>query len=106
MHNLEEETPLPIEVMPAIREARCKLVVYIIYLAITTMPVLIGVFFWWYLHSIWIGFLMFLFFVLASGIVVSKMRVNSIPFNQRELNYSTIAVVKWYVGKNICFKER
>jgi len=30
------------------------------------------------------------------------MRINSIPFEQREMNYSTLAVVKWYVGKNKC----
>jgi len=105
MLNLEER-PLPIEVMPKITNFKCKLFVYAIYLLITILPVIVGIVFWQYLYNSWIGFLMFLFSVLISGIIISKMRINSIPFNQRELSYSTIVVVKWYVGKNFCLKDR
>lgn len=41
----------------------------------------------------------FLFLTLVSGIVSSKMRIASIPPVQREMNYSTLAIVKWYVAK-------
>ncbi len=99
-----DETLFQIEVMPKIEGFWCNLALYAIYLAIILTPFLVGVFFWWYLHSAWIGFLFFLFAVLASGIVTSKLRVSSIPFSQREMDYSTISVVRWYVGKNICIK--
>jgi len=99
-----DETLFQIEVMPKTEGFWCNFAVYSIYLTIIFAPFLIGLFFWWYLHSAWIGFLFFLFFVLASGIVVSKLRINAIPFAQREMNYSTIAIAKWYVGKNICIK--
>ena len=99
-----DETLFQIEVMPKIEGFWCNLALYAIYLAIILTPFLVGVFFWWYLHSAWIGFFFFLFAVLASGIVTSKLRVSSIPFSQREMDYSTISVVRWYVGKNICIK--
>ena len=99
-----DEILFQIEVMPKIEGFWCNLALYSIYLAIILTPFLLGVFFWWYLHSVWIGFFFFLFALLASGIVTSKLRVSSIPFSQREMDYSTISVVRWYVGKNICIK--
>ncbi|WP_024954581.1 hypothetical protein [Sulfurospirillum arcachonense] len=99
---LEEEKPFQIEVMPKVKGLWCNFLVYILYLGLTLTPFGVGVFFWWYLHSIWIGFLFFLFALIISIVIISKMRINSIPFSQREMNYSTMAVVKWYVGKNIC----
>jgi len=97
-----DEELFSIEVMPKIEGFWCNLILYGIYLSIVLAPFLIGIFFWWYLHSAWIGFLFFLFSILASGIVISKLRVSSIPFAQREMNYETMAVIRWYVGKNIC----
>jgi len=99
-----DEKLFQIEVMPKTEGFWCNFAVYAIYLAIIFAPFLVGLFFWWYLHSAWIGFLFFLFSVLASGVVTSKLRVNSIPFAQREMDYTTMAVVRWYVGKNICIK--
>lgn len=101
----QEETLFQIEVMPPIKGPWCRFFVYLIYITITTTPFLVGIFFWWYLYSIWIGFLFFLFALIISIVVISKMRINSIPFSQREMSYSTIAVVKWYVGKNICIER-
>ncbi len=97
-----DETLFQIEVMPKIEGFGCKFLVYVTYLSIVLAPFCMGAFFWWYLHSVWIGFLFLLFTMLASGVVISKMRINSIPFVQREMTYSTLAVVKWYIGKNKC----
>lgn len=97
-----DETLFQIEVMPKIEGFGCKFLVWTVYLAIVLTPFIVGIYFWWYLHSAWIGFLFLLFAMLISGIVISKMRINSIPFEQREMNYSTLAVVKWYIGKNKC----
>jgi len=89
-----DEKLFQIEVMPKIEGFGCILVTYLIYLTIIVTPFLVGIFFLWYLHSVWIGFLFFLFSVLASGIVTSKLRVSSIPFTQREMDYTTIALVR------------
>lgn len=97
-----DETLFQIEVMPKIEGFGCNFLVWIVYLSIVLTPFVLGAFFWWYLHSAWVGFLFLLFTMLISGIVVSKMRINSIPFSQREMNYTTLAVVKWYIGKNKC----
>lgn len=102
---MEHDEPLfQIEVMPKIEGFWCNFTVYVIYLSIILGPFLVGVFIWWYLHSSWIGFLAFLFAVFASNVVTSKLRIGSIPFAQREMDYTAIAVVRWYIGKNICTK--
>ncbi len=101
---MEHDEPLfQIEVMPKIEGFWCNAAVYAIYLSITLTPFLIGVVFWWYMHSIWIGFLFFLFLVFASGVVISKLRASSIPPIQQEMDYNTISIIKWYVSKNICY---
>jgi len=97
-----DETQFIIEVMPKIEGFWCNFFVWIVYIAIVLAPFIVGAFFWWYLHSAWIGFLFLLFAMLVRGVLTSKMRINSIPFAQREMNYSTLAVVKWYIGKNKC----
>ncbi len=100
----EDRALFQIEVMPTVEGFWCKMAMYLLYLGITFTPFLVGMFFWWYLHSAWVGFMFFLFLVLVSGIVVSKLRVSSIPFAQREMNYSLKAIARWYVGKHICIK--
>lgn len=99
---IEPEHNFAIEVMPKIEGFWCNFLVYFIYLSILITPFLAGGFFWWYFHSFWIGFLFLLFLVLISGIITSKMRISAIPFEQREMDYTTLAVIKWYVGKNLC----
>ncbi len=101
---MEHDEPLfQIEVIPKIEGFWCHATVYAIYLSIVLIPFLMGVVLWWYLDSIWIGFLFFLFSFFASGVFVSKLRASSIPLAQQEMDYSTIVIVKWYVGKNICY---
>jgi hypothetical protein len=99
---LDNENNFAIEVMPKIEGFWCNFLVHVIYSAILLAPFLVGGFFWWYLYSFWIGFLFLLFTVLISIIIISKMRINSIPFDQREMDYTTLSIIKWYVGKNKC----
>jgi hypothetical protein len=99
---LETEHNFAIEVVPKIEGFWCNFLVYLIYIVILMTPFFIGSFFGWYLHSFWIGFLFLLFGILTRSVIISKMRINSIPFEQREMDYTTLAVVKWYVGKNKC----
>ena len=99
-----EQTPQFIEVTPVIKGVKCRLIHYSLYGAITFAPLLIAA---WvgYTYDWWMGCLFFLFSTLASGVVVSKMRFSAIPPTQREMNYSTFAIVQWYIAKNICLLD-
>lgn len=100
---MEEFIPPRIEVVPTIKGWRCRCFVWILYVALTFTPLVVGA---WigYAYTVWVGIAFFLFLTLVSGVVSSKMRVNSIPFAQREMNYSSLAIVKWYVAKNHCLE--
>lgn len=99
-----EQLPPIIELIPKIRGFWCKVVLYSLYNALTFTPLFVG---GWvgYVYNLWIGIAFFLFLTLVSGVISSKMRIASIPFEQREMSYSTMAIVKWYVAKNICLKN-
>jgi len=96
--------PPIIEIVPKIQGFWCRIAMFSLYGVLTFAPALAGV---WlgYIYNIWLGIAFFLFLTLVSGVVSSKMRICSIPFEQREMNYSTMAIVKWYVAKNICLKN-
>jgi len=98
---MEEFIPPVIEIVPKLKGFWCKTVAVCVYTLLAFMPIFMGI---WigYAHSFWLGILFFLFLTLVSGVVSSKMRVASIPYAQREMNYSTMAIVKWYVAKTIC----
>ncbi len=99
----QEFIPPRIEVVPTIKGFWCKCFMIVCYLFLTLTPLIIGL---WvgYTYNIWIGIAFFLFLTLVGGIISSKMRVHSIPFEQREMNYSTLAIVKWFLAKNVCFQ--
>ncbi|AFL67446.1 hypothetical protein [Sulfurospirillum barnesii] len=96
-----EHLPPRIELVPKIHGFWCKVLQVTLYGLLTLTPFGVGA---WvgYAYNLWIGIAFFLFFTLVSGVVSSKMRIASIPFEQQEMNYSTMAIVKWYVAKNIC----
>ena len=96
-----DEFPPFIEVTPNPKGLWCKGVMYFLYTLLTFAPLFIAMVIV-YFYNIWIGIAFFLFLTLISGIVSSKMRIASIPFAQREMDYSTIAIVKWFVAKNWC----
>jgi len=75
-----------------------------LYGILTFAPLVVGV---WigYVYDLWIGIAFFLFLTLVSGVICSKMRICSIPYEQREMSYSTMAIVKWYLAKNICLEN-
>ena len=99
-----DELPPIIELVPKIHGFWCRTVMFILYGTLTFVPLLMGI---WigYMYNPWIGIAFFLFLTLVSGVISSKMRIASIPFEQREMSYSTMAIVKWYVAKNICLKN-
>lgn len=98
---MQDEHLFAIEVVPKIEGFTCKVFLYLFYLLITFTPLLAG-FVIWYLYNIYAGIAFFLFLTLIGGIVLSKLRVASIPIDQREMTYSNFAIIKWYLGKNVC----
>ncbi len=99
---MEDIVPDKIELTPIIKGKKCKLLLLLLYLFITYTPILTSIIIW-YMYNFLIGFAFFLFFTLAIGIVISKLRLLSLPPNQREMSYSNMAVVRWFLGKNICY---
>ncbi|WP_333802984.1 hypothetical protein [Sulfurospirillum sp.] len=99
-----DQIPPIIEIIPKIRGFWCRIVMFCLYGALAYAPSLVGI---WigYVYNILIGIAFFLFLTLVSGVISSKMRIASIPFEQREMSYSTMAIVKWYLAKNICLKN-
>lgn len=99
-----ENLPPIIELVPKVQGFWCKVVMYGLYSGLTFTPLFVGIWIGYVYHP-WIGIAFFLFLTLVSGVVSSKMRIASIPFEQREMSYSTMAIVKWYTAKNICLKS-
>ncbi|MDX1808612.1 MAG: hypothetical protein R3331_03645 [Sulfurospirillaceae bacterium] len=98
---MEEYIPDIIEPIPIIKKGKCKFVMYVIYLFISFFPTIAG-FIIWYMYGFFIGVAFFLFLTLVMGIVISKMRLMSIPVSQREVSYSNLEVTKWFTDKNLC----
>ena len=96
--------PPIIELVPKVKGFWCRVLLFSLYAALTFLPFVIGV---WigYVYNIWVGIAFFLLLTIVSGVISSKMRVCSIPFEQREMSYSTMAIIKWYLAKNICLKN-
>ena len=97
-----EDFPKIIEVVPSIKGFKCRVLMYLLYGALSFMPLFLGV---WigYVYNIWIGIAFFLFLTLVSGVISSKMRMSSIPLAQREMDYSTMAIMKWYLSRSMCW---
>ncbi len=57
----------------------------------------------WYYYGFLVGLAFFLFFTLGMGIIISKLRLASIPPAQREMSYNNMAVARWFLGENICY---
>jgi len=99
---VEEFVPDLIEPTPVIKGKKCKILLFGLYIFITYAPFLAGLLIW-YMYDFLFGFAFYLFFTLLMGVVISKLRLASIPPIQREMSYNNKAVARWYLGKNICF---
>jgi len=99
---VEEFVPDLIEPTPIIKGKKCKVFLFGLYLFIAYAPFIISLLIW-YMYSFSIGFSFFLLFTLLMGILISKLRLVSIPKMQREMSYSNMEVARWYLDKNICF---
>jgi len=101
-----DEVPLKeyptIENTPIMIGARCKFLAYGIFFGLAILPLVVSLYVWFsYDWLIAIGTLLFL--SLVSTIVGSKLRLASLPHDQRERSFSSLEIAKWYVAKNFCY---
>ena len=99
---MDEFVPDLIEPTPIIKGRKCKIILFGLYIFITYAPFFLGLIVW-YMYSFLVGFSFYLLATLLMGIVISKLRVMSMPVMQREMSYNNMAVARWFLGKNICF---
>jgi hypothetical protein len=100
---MQEIVPDLIEQVPIIKGTKCKILLVLVYIFISYGPTMAG-FVLWYMYDFFIAIAFFLFFTLSMGVVMSKMRLFSLPATQREMTYSNLQVAKWFVSKNICWR--
>ena len=91
-----------IENTPIMIGTRCKLLTYSIFFGLAVFPIMIGLYVWiQYDWMIAIGALLFSYMVTT--VVGSKLRLESLPHDQRERSFSSLEIAKWYVSKNFCY---
>ena len=92
----------PIEQPPKIEGLGCKVMVYGLFFLLAVAPV-VAAGCVWYAYNFWIAVAVGLFLYLMSGFVSSKLRLMSLPPDQREKTLSSFEIARWYIGKNHCF---
>jgi len=95
---------LPVQI-PPILDKKCNLLAIIITLILLTSPVLLAFGFWYVYEQILISLFLFIFLQFVSGVITSKMRISSIPFDQIDIDFTTYEIAKWYIDKYFCPKE-
>ena len=95
------EEKLPIENTPKMVTAKCRTIAYAIFFGLTLLPLLAALWIWYeYDWMIATGGGLFLY--LVSAIVASKLRLASVPADQRERNLSSLDIAKWYTKYHLC----
>ena len=96
---MHEEQPT-IDLLPPLNR-KCLMLVHGLHGLFIFVPVLLGI--WSWLEFGWLyGLLVWLVAVFAGMIIISKLKLAYIPFNQHELSHSTTAILKWVVFKRFC----
>lgn len=95
---------LPIEIPPTL-DKKCKLIAVIITLLLLLLPLVCALYFWYESEQTLIALFLFIFLQFVAGVITSKMRIVSIPFDQIDIDYTTYEIVKWYIHKHLCFKN-
>ena len=94
-----EEKP-PIELLPPLSR-RCRIAVMALRAAFTLVPLALGC--WTWMQMGWFyGLLAWLAGVFAGMILLSKLKVAYIPFDQHELSHSATAIIRWFAAKRLC----
>ena len=91
-----------IENTPTMVGTRCKVLAYAVFFGLAIVPLLVTLYVWFVYGWLFaIGALLFSYMV--STIVGSKLRLESLPADQRERNFSSLQIARWYVSRNFCY---
>ncbi|WP_331774988.1 hypothetical protein [Sulfurospirillum sp. 1612] len=101
---MEELVPEFIEPTPIIKGKKCRVLLYLLYYFMTYTPLLCALVIGYY-YDFLFAIAAFLFGTLAMSVLISKMRLVSLPPSQREMSYTNREIARWYLGKNICFDD-
>jgi hypothetical protein len=101
MRDFQNEENEP-KITPVIEGFRCKTMVYAVYFGLSLLPIFAGAYVWLF-HDWLIAIGVVLFLYIASSIVISKIRLSSLPPQLREYSLSSFEVAKWYVHQHHCF---
>ena len=97
--NMYEEKPT-VDLLPPLSR-RCLLLVHALHGLFLFVPILLGI--WSWMAFGWLyGLLVWLATIFAGMIMLSKLKLEYIPFDQHELSHSTTAILKWVVFKRFC----
>jgi hypothetical protein len=99
--NKEDEYNNYIEILPNIKDTKCKIIHYVLYIVLSYSWLIIGLFLWWF-YDIYFTLLSIPIVYLISGIVSSKLKLEAIPFSNHEISHSNYEITRWYVAKVIC----
>jgi hypothetical protein len=89
---------------PKLISKRCKFIHFLLrgFLSYSAYPFSVLIFF---IYDFFTALIFTILWFIISGIIRAKLRNDSIPFNQLENNYDDSAILKWYMAKNICYKD-
>jgi hypothetical protein len=98
---MENEVIDMIKPTPKLKTKKCNILMYLLYFFLKSFT--IGIMLIVYIKYDWFwSFISFLFAYIIIGIIKSKLRIMSIPFNQLEYNYTDKEIATWYIFKHLC----
>ncbi|PID47413.1 MAG: hypothetical protein CR967_04240 [Proteobacteria bacterium] len=96
LKNTLEPTPKP-------KTFLCKLISYLIVALLYGLPFIFGII-GYVKYDLFIGFCLLCFGYLLNGIIHSKLRLLSIPPDQREISFSSHEIARWFVSRYLICK--
>ena len=102
--SFEKKSDFVIESTPKIEKRECKIKLFLFYFLITVLPFLLVLYIWYeYDWMIAFGSGIFLYFIHV--IILSKIRLLSLPKDQMERSFSSLDVLKWYIHRYHCMQS-
>ncbi len=86
------------EPTPELTSFSCKAFAYTLMVGLYSIPFVLGLL-GWNFYGGFVAFGFFCFGYLLSGVIQSKLRLLSIPFDQLENTYSTKELSFWFVAR-------
>ncbi len=99
---MDENTIHIKETTPKLKTKKCKFLATLLSIFLSYGIYALTITSWLYTYDYFISFFTLVLSFIIMGIVRSKLRNISIPFNQREFQYSDLEISQWYISKELC----